>query len=159
MVITTTTASALAAASALEPRPDGRFTEQPAPATLPSWTVTLLDVYGSLYYAGAKTLATRLPDPSGAERPVVVLRLPGRTRLRATSVLVIDGYAKRLAGAGGRLFLNGVDTDLAAQLDRTGKLPAGGDVQVVTATQVIGESSDQAYAEAQRWLADQEKSR
>jgi SulP family sulfate permease len=116
--------------------------------------VTLLDVYGSLYYAGAKTLAARLPDPGGAERPVVVLRLRGRTRLGATSVVVIDGYAKRLADAGGRLFLSGVDTDLAEQLTHAGRLRGGGDVQVVTATQVIGESSDKAYAEAQRWLAD-----
>jgi SulP family sulfate permease len=81
----------------LQPRPGGRFAERPAPATLPSRTVTLLDVYGSLYYAGAKTLAARLPDPGGAKRPVVVLRLRGRTRLGATSVVVIDGYAKRLA--------------------------------------------------------------
>lgn len=138
----------------LQPRPGGRFAERPAPATLPSRTVTLLDVYGSLYYAGAKTLAARLPDPGGAERPVVVLRLRGRTRLGATSVVVIDGYAKRLADAGGRLFLSGVDTDLAEQLTHAGRLRGGGDVQVVTATQVIGESSDKAYAEAQRWLAD-----
>jgi sulfate permease, SulP family len=117
--------------------------------------VTLIDIYGSLYYAGARTLAARLPDPSGVEQPVVVLRLRGRTRLGATAIVVIDGYTRRLADAGGRLFLSGVDADLAAQLDRTDRLPAGGAVQVVTATQVIGESSDKAYAEAQRWLADQ----
>jgi SulP family sulfate permease len=143
----------------LKLRPDGRFAETPAPATLPSRAVTLLDVYGSLYYAGARTLAARLPDPAGAERPVVVLRLRGRTRLGATAIVVIDGYAKRLAHAGGRLFLSGVDTDLAEQLAKTGRLPAGGDVQVVTATQVIGESSDNAYREAQRWLVDQDELR
>jgi SulP family sulfate permease len=142
----------------LKPRPDGRYVESPAPDVLPSWTVTLLDVYGSLYYAGAKTLEVRLPAPGGAERPVVVLRLRGHTRLGATSVVILDRYAKRLGDAGGRLFLSGVDKELGEQLARTGKFPKDGDAQVVTATQVIGESSDDAYAEAQRWLADQDKS-
>ena len=38
--------------------------ESAAPATLPSREVTVLDVYGSLLFAGARTLQTRLPDPA-----------------------------------------------------------------------------------------------
>jgi sulfate permease, SulP family len=72
----------------LIPRPDGRFEERDAPATLPSHRSTLLDVYGSLYYAGARTLQARLPDPAGSESPVVVLRLRHRTTLGATFLVV-----------------------------------------------------------------------
>ena len=62
----------------LEPQPDGQFAERPAPTSLVGHEVTLLDVYGSLYYAGARTLASLLPNPQGALAPVVVLRLRGR---------------------------------------------------------------------------------
>ena len=65
----------------LEVDDEGRFVETPPPARLPSHTVVVLDVYGSLFYAGSRTLQVRLPDPSGAERPAVVLRLRGRTSL------------------------------------------------------------------------------
>ena len=40
----------------LRMRDDGRFEERPAPASLPDRSVTVLDVYGSLLYAGARTL-------------------------------------------------------------------------------------------------------
>ena len=33
---------------------------------------TVLDVYGSLLYAGARTLGAHLPDPADARSPVVV---------------------------------------------------------------------------------------
>ncbi len=82
-------------------RPDGRFAEQPAPERLPSRSVTVLDIYGSLYYAGAKTLEARLPDPAGSVAPVVVLRLRGRTALGATGFAVLAGYAEA-AGRGRR---------------------------------------------------------
>ena len=47
---------------------DGRLVEAPAPETLPSRAVTVLDVYGSLLFAGARTLQARLRTrlaPSG----------------------------------------------------------------------------------------------
>jgi SulP family sulfate permease len=51
----------------LIPRDGGRFEERPPPAVLPSHQVTVLDVYGSLLYAGARTLAAHLPDPGSAQ--------------------------------------------------------------------------------------------
>jgi SulP family sulfate permease len=137
----------------LEPLPDGGFAEGPSPTRLPGNAVTLLDVYGSLYYAGAKTLAARLPDPTGAERPVVVLRLRGRTRLGASSLVVLDAYAARLAAVGGRLMLSGVTPELIEQLHRTGRDHLDADVRAFAAADVIGDSSDEAYREAERWLA------
>ncbi len=47
----------------LIPLDGGRFEERPSPAALTSYHVTILDVYGSLLYAGARTLATHLPRP------------------------------------------------------------------------------------------------
>ena len=41
----------------------------PAPRVLPDAEPVVLDVYGSLLYAGAKTLGARLPDPRGPRDP------------------------------------------------------------------------------------------
>ena len=52
----------------------------------------MLDVYGSLFYAGSRTLQAHLPDPTGSSRRVV-LRLRGRTTLGATFFTVVCRYA------------------------------------------------------------------
>ncbi|MGH8774696.1 MAG: SulP family inorganic anion transporter [Jiangellaceae bacterium] len=81
---------------ALVARPDARMVERETPADLPSGQVTVLDVYGSLLYAGSRTLQARLPYPTGSQRPAVVLRLRGRTSLGATFFRVVADYAQRL---------------------------------------------------------------
>jgi sulfate permease, SulP family len=134
----------------LVPRDDGRFEEHPPPATLASHQVTVLDVHGSLLYAGARTLEAHLPDLAGAEEPVVVLRLRGRTSLGATFVKVAAGYADRLAGCGGRLYLSGLEPGLSEQLRRTGHVD--GPVRVFDATPVLGEATRAAIQDAQSWL-------
>ena len=133
-------------------RPDGRFEQQPAPVRLPSQAVTLLDVYGSLYYAGARTLAARLPDPTGSNVPVVIVRLRGRTRLGATSFVVLEKYAELVDDVGGRLFLSGVDPGLFEQLQRAQRVDIERRVRVFVASDIIGDSSAQAYAAAEDWL-------
>ena len=62
----------------LVPQPDGGLAEQPAPKRVKDDSITALDVYGSLYYAGARTLQARLPQIRDAKRPVVIIRLRGR---------------------------------------------------------------------------------
>ena len=134
----------------LVPRADGRFEERPAPAELNSHEVTILDVYGSLLYAGSRTLQARLPDPAAAQSPVVVLRLRGRTSLGATFIKVATGYAGRLAQADGRLYLSGLKPDLIERLRRTGSVQ--GPVRAFEATPIVGESTHTAYLDAEAWL-------
>ena len=138
----------------LSPLPDGRFAERPAPRALASRRVLLLDVYGSLFYAGARTLQAHLPDPSGCEHPAVVLRLRGRAMLGSTSFAVLSDYAQRLASVGGCLYLSGVDPALLAQIRRNQTVEPAGQVRFFEATQVVGESSLSAYHAAQEWLAE-----
>ncbi len=136
----------------LVPLPDGRFEQRPAPTQLPSRAVTMLDVYGSLYYAGARTLAARLPDPTGATVPVVIVRLRGRTALGATAFVMLEDYSRRLGQAGGRLYLSGVDPGLLEQLRGAHRVDVEDSVRVFVATDIIGDASAQAYADAQSWL-------
>ena len=127
--------------------------ESPAPATLPSREVTVLDVYGSLLFAGARTLQTRLPDPAGSEQPVVVLRLRGRTTLGATAFIVLADYAEQLHSDGGHLFLSGVGPDLLEQLRHTHRVDLRDAVTVIPASETILESTQKAYDDAEEWLA------
>jgi len=140
----------------IEPQPDGRLVERPAPRELEARTVTSLDVYGSLFYAGAKTLETRLPDPNGVDSPVVVLRLRGRTTLGATAFGVLDRYGARLAETGGRLYLSGVDPVLVDRFRHARRIDETGPLRIYPATEVIGESTARAFGDAQAWLVGSE---
>jgi len=133
-------------------RGDGLIEERKPPKQLPSNTVTVLDVYGYLFYAGARTLERLLPRPNGAENPVVILRLRGRTNLGATLVEVLANYANKLQELHGRLYLTGISEDAYEQMVRTGKLRVTGPVRVYEATAVRGQSTREAYADAETWL-------
>lgn len=136
----------------LIPRGDGGFDERPAPPTLSDHVVTLLDVYGSLYYAGARTLQARLPAVGGAVEPVVILRLRGRTALGATAFKVFADYSAALRAVKGKLYLSGVDPSLVEQFKRAGHVETGGPVGLVEATPQLGESTRTAYRDAEAWL-------
>jgi SulP family sulfate permease len=138
----------------LVPQPGGTFLEHPAPARLESRRVVLLDVYGSLFYAGARTLQARLPDPARAESPAVVLRMRGRVTLGATSYSVLSDYAERLAAAHGRLYLSGVDPAVVERIHRNRTVDQVEGVRIFEAHDVIGESSLEAYHAANRWLSE-----
>ena len=136
----------------LVPTDDHQQRPEAAPPTLPSHHVTILDVYGSLFYAGARTLQARLPEVAGAEAPAVVLRLRGRTSLGATFFRVLAGYAEQLGAAGGRLYISGLDPDMAALLARTVPVSVAPPDRVFGATPVLGESTWSALHDAQAWV-------
>ena len=138
----------------LRRRDDGAFEEHPAPTVTPSRQVLVLDAYGSLLYAGARTLQSKLPDPAGSTQPVVVLRLRGRTSLGATFAAVIADYVGRLDNVDGHLILSGVQSPMLAKVERTVTTPAGGRIEVYEATNVLGESTNLAIDAGLQWLAD-----
>ncbi len=138
----------------LVPQPDGSFEERPAPDRLSSHSVTLLDVYGSLFYAGARTLQARLPEIGAATAPVVVLRLRGRLMLGATAFKVFSDYSESLRAAQGKLYLSGVDPALMEQFSHAGHVHATGPVEMVEATPNLGESSLAAYHLAETWVIE-----
>jgi SulP family sulfate permease len=134
---------------------DGTVTEHDPPARLPDEAVTVLGVYGSLFFAGASVLARKLPSAHGARHPVVVLRLRGRTSVGATLVAVLAKYAGDIHDAGGRLYLSGVSPEFNETLTNTGKLDLSGPVTAVPATAVVGASSRTALDLANAWLLRQ----
>jgi SulP family sulfate permease len=133
-------------------RDDGSIEERKPPKQLPGNKVTVLDVYGHLFYAGARTLERLLPKPNDVQNPVVILRLRGRTTFSATLLEVLSNYADKLQEVNGRLYLTGIGQQAHEQMVRTGKLSLSGPVQDYEATPVVWRSTREAVADARTWL-------
>lgn len=131
---------------------DGSVVETPVPDELPSNEVTVLNVYGSLFYAGARTFEDKLPAVGEAENAVVVVRMRGRAVVGATAFAVLSAYAADLDERGGRLYLSGVDHDLVAQFERSGRIQTTGPLRIFEATATMGESTREAIASGEAFL-------
>jgi sulfate permease, SulP family len=136
----------------LVPRSDGSFEERRPPERVPDESVTLLDIYGSVFYAATTVLEGLLPDPLGSRRGVVVLRLRGRGHLGSSAIDLMKRYATALQRGGGTLILEGVDHDMREQLDRTGVTDLLGEEAIFRAHQVVFKSAAEALEYGQHWL-------
>jgi len=139
-------------------KPSGFPVEQPAPSAVPSHRLTVLQVYGSLFFAGAKNLEEMLPTAENATRAVVVLSLRGRTEIGSTFVAVLRRYAETLRTHDSKLLLVGVDAAVLNQLERTGLLAIIGKDNVFPATAQLGEALNAAVDAANAWLGQQDES-
>jgi len=128
--------------------------EQPAPKSVPSHQLTLLHVYGSLFFAAAKNMEEMLPTVGDATRAVVALNLRGKDEIGSTFVNVLQRYAQALQARQCRLMLVGVDAAIRDQLAKTGMLKLIGEDNVFLATPQIGEALNQAVAAANAWLGE-----
>ena len=91
-------------------RVDGdRLIVSDPPEELPSNAVTVLDVDGNLFYAGARTLGQLLPDPKETRHAGVVMRLRGQVEIGSTFFKVIGKYAGDLRARDGVLLLAGIE--------------------------------------------------
>lgn len=126
--------------------------ERPAPRELPSRQFTMLQIYGSLFFAAAKSLEEMLPKVDNTTRAVVALGLRGRTEIGSTFITVLQRYAEALQARDSKLMLVGVDPRVLDQLARTGLLQRLGEENVFPATSQVGEAMNQAAAAAYAWL-------
>jgi SulP family sulfate permease len=134
-------------------RSDGHYREIDAPKTLTGNRVTVLDIYGSLFYAGARTLGQLLPSPGEARRAVVVLRLRGHGDVGSTFLDVVSKYAGRLRTVEGKLLLSGLNPVVKERMVKTGHLEQIGEENVFTAEEFIGASTEAAFKAGQALLA------
>lgn len=130
-------------------RPDGRIEERKPPRYLPANRVIVLDVYGHIFYAGARILERLLPMPkAGHEHPAVILRLRGRTGLGATMADVLSSYYDKLEKVDGRLYLTGLSETVQREVIGMGRLR----LRAYRATSILSESTRKALTDAQAWL-------
>jgi SulP family sulfate permease len=134
------------------PVPGGFPVERPAPRALPSHEFTMLQIYGSLFFAAAKNLEEMLPAVDNTTRAAVALGLRGRAEIGSTFITVLQRYAEELKARDSKLMLIGVDQRVLDQLARTGLLQLIGEENVFLATPQLGEAMNQAVAAAAAWL-------
>ena len=139
-------------------QPNGFPLEQPVPKRLPSHKLTILQIYGSLFFAAARSLEELLPDAEEATRAVVAISLRGKSELGSTFMTVLQRYARTLQARDGTLMLVGVDAAVRDQLAKTGLLALIGQENVFLATPQLGEAMNQAVAAAAR-LAGEDAAR
>jgi len=127
--------------------------EQPAPRQLVSDRVTVLYIYGNLFYAAASALENSLPAVDGARRTVVILLLRGYEDVGSTVNEVLRHYTQALQANSGKLMLAGLSPGLRDQLQRTGMLKLIGEENIFLATETIGGAGNAALRAATDWLA------
>lgn len=133
--------------------PEGSYREQSPPKELASRSITLLQVYGTLFYATADKLAEMLPQPKNAERAVIILRLRNQRSTGSTFIRLLENYATQIQGSGGKLMLAGISERFLHQLEiteTTERIPRN---DMFLASDELGGSSANAIAAAQAWLA------
>lgn len=135
---------------------NGDYSESPAPERLESAKVTVLHAWGHLTFAGARVFEEQLPKVENVQRPVVILRLRGRTEVGSTVIAVLQRYAKQLQAAGGKLILAGVSEHVMDQIRRTDTTDVIPEEDIFLATSTLGGAIQQATAAAEAWLASQE---
>jgi SulP family sulfate permease len=133
-------------------QPEGFPVEQPPPQRLPSNHLTILHVYGSLFFAAAKNIEEMLPAVGDATRAVVAVNLRGKSEIGSTFVTVLQRYSQALQARQGKLMLVGVDPLLRDQLAKTGVLKFIGEDNVFVAEPQLGAALNQAVAAAHAWL-------
>ena len=132
---------------------DGLPRETDAPAALENDAVTVLDIYGSLFFAATPKIKASLPIVGEAHCPVVVLRVRGRGTLHSATIALIRDYAAQCAACGGRLYLAGVGQQMEDQLRRTGVLQLLGPDAVVAATDELYGACVAAQQRGRMWIA------
>lgn len=128
------------------------FREQPAPTELAPNAVTLLHIYGSVFYASADILQKSLPSPYSADRSVVVLGLRGRDELGSTFIGLLERYARELRNRNSKLILAGVEPHAVRQFTKTGLTDTIPLTDIFSTTPTLGESMKRANAAAEEWL-------
>ena len=136
----------------LVPAGDGRFIEDEPPQRLPDGEVTLIDIYGSVFYAAAETIDGKLPEVRGTRRAVLVVRLRGRGELGSSIIGLLHGWASQLQEGGGALLLAGVGEHMADQLERTGITELLGPDAIFPVQSLVYQSTQEAFDAGRRRL-------
>jgi len=136
----------------LVPAGDGRFREDDPPRRLPDGEVTLIDIYGSVFYAAADAIDGELPDVGGTRRAVLVVRLRGRGELGSSIIGLLRSWALQLQEGGGALLLAGVSEQTTVQLERTGLTALLGPDAIFPARSLVYQSAEEAFEAGRRRL-------
>jgi SulP family sulfate permease len=127
--------------------------EAKPPKRLPENEVTILMIYGSVFFAASQAMESVLPSPDKTKNAVVILGLRGQLDVGSTLIAVLRRYLDALRARGSKLMLVGVDKATRETLVSSGFLKEIGKENVFMATPQFGEPMNQALAAAREWIA------
>ena len=136
----------------LVPVGEGLFSEEEPPDQLPDREVTIIDIYGSVFYADTEAIDAKLPEVRGTREAVLVVRLRGRGELGSSVIGLLRRWAEELQEGGGALLLAGVGEHMSDQLVRTGLADLIGRENVFGARSLVYRSTREAFEAGQRRL-------
>jgi SulP family sulfate permease len=135
-------------------RDDGIVVEVDPPAELGRGEVVVLQPYGAIFFASASVLEDQMPDVTAAtSRSVVILRIRGADDAGVTFIDTLARYAARLATTDSKLVIVTDNERLVRQLRETGAATSIGEDNVYVGTEVVGETTRRAHADALAWIA------
>ncbi|HYI25446.1 MAG TPA: STAS domain-containing protein, partial [Thermomicrobiales bacterium] len=132
-------------------REAGSIVEGEPPAELSDGETVILDVNGSLFFAGARTLANLLPKVGAARSVAVVLRLKNQGDVGSTLLSVLNTYAARLNAQGGMLILTGIDPTVRDRMISLNQVEGIGADRIFASTHIRHQSLRAAEAAVEQW--------
>ena len=136
--------------------PDGRIEQVDPPESVSPGEVTVLQPYGTLFFATAQTLEDQLPAVvDETKHSVVVLRLRGSEDAGSTVMDVLKTYATALREHDSRFAIVTDGERFVQQLRRSGATKAMGPERVYQSSGFIGEATRRAHDDALVWIERQ----
>lgn len=136
----------------LAPVGDDDIEERAAPSELPSNRATVLQFYGSAYFAAVARRRQLMPSTENTQNAVLIMNLRGRDYLGSTYLEWLESYAEELRASGNELMLADVGDQVRQELVDTGVIEAIGAENVFAATPRLGSSTYEAVAAADAWI-------
>jgi SulP family sulfate permease len=134
------------------PAENGTFSERPAPKSLPSNRPTILEIHGSLLYAGAWTVERKIPSPAGSKNAIVILRIHGQSEIGITLTGILERYSEQLRRNEGKLMIAGANPKIMEEMERVGMLRKIGKENVFPEGEVLEAGIRDALASASAML-------
>ena len=123
-------------------RPDEMPSEQEPPESVPPDEITMLTIYGSVFFATAPLVEEQLPVVTEESRhAVVILHLQGEDDLGSTFLEILDRYAGSLREQQSKLMLSAVSEHVGNQLEETGIAKALGRENIFPFTGRMGQAA------------------
>lgn len=133
----------------------GRIRETDPPQTIPADTVTILQPYGSLFFASAPKVEAELPEITATStNAVVVLRLRGTEQIGLALVDVLRRYEHQLNAQGGILKIVASEERVLERLETSGLADDLGRTHIYRGKEWVGDALADAVRDGQREIRE-----
>jgi SulP family sulfate permease len=139
-------------------RDDGHWDTRPTPEKLTSDEITVIQIYGNIYFADVYSADDLLPSYEEATNAVLIYSMRGRESIDLTTIEYIKKLSKKYDEIGNRLMLCGVEENVLNQMKNGELIEAIGEENVIPIQPLIGGSIKLAYEAANRWIEENKSS-